>query len=192
MKQIKKQYLEMYALRQKGMLYTQIGEKYGMTHQGASSLIRKWFGKTSIQKKVKIICLECSKESFFAKRLKKAKFCNINCWRQYVSKNKKKINIEIKRLKQREQTKKYYALNKKKVYEIVRKSEKKYPQKQKARIKVHYAVKKGILQKPILCTICLTNKATDGHHEDYNKPLEVIWCCRVCHRMLDKRLKNSI
>lgn len=183
----------MYALREQGISYSEIGKRYGMTHQGVSWILNKWFGKKLRQKnRIKIICLECGKESSFVESLDKRKFCNKNCWIKYGKKHKKEINIETKRLKQRERSKEYYSKNKVKVYKIVQKSINKYSYKQKARTKVFHAVKKGILKKTRLCTICKTNKTTDGHHEDYNKPLEVIWCCRVCHRILDRRLKNNV
>jgi hypothetical protein len=51
-----------------------------------------------------------------------------------------------------------------------------------AREKLYYAVKKGYLEKPIHCSVCHEHKKLDAHHEDYNKPLEVTWLCRLCHR----------
>ena len=41
------------------------------------------------------------------------------------------------------------------------------------------AVQVGKL-KPLPCTICGEEKSY-GHHEDYNKPLEVVWLCHRCH-----------
>lgn len=32
------------------------------------------------------------------------------------------------------------------------------------------------------CGVSATNRELDGHHEDYSKPLEVIWLCRICHK----------
>lgn len=42
-------------------------------------------------------------------------------------------------------------------------------------------IRKGILIKKG-CKICGTNENIEAHHEDYNKPLEVIWLCRNHHR----------
>lgn len=57
----------------------------------------------------------------------------------------------------------------------------KYPEKWKARAKAHYAVKTGKLVKPLKCTDCREVKKLQGHHEDYSKPLELIWLCQKCH-----------
>ncbi len=48
---------------------------------------------------------------------------------------------------------------------------------------VHYAIKKGLLVRPDNCSECgSAAKKIEGHHENYHKPLEVIWLCKVCHR----------
>ena len=53
------------------------------------------------------------------------------------------------------------------------------PEKEKARYLVHKAVKKGVLvKKP--CIVC-NEKKTEGHHEDYSKPLDVVWLCATHH-----------
>ncbi len=59
----------------------------------------------------------------------------------------------------------------------------------KARGKVHAAIKKGILTRPSSCSKCGSpdKKLRDGrtaiqaHHEDYSKPLDVEWLCVRCH-----------
>lgn len=55
-----------------------------------------------------------------------------------------------------------------------------YPDRVEARRKVHVAVKAGKLNRGA-CAECGYSK-TFAHHEDYSKPLEVIWLCRLHHR----------
>ena len=44
------------------------------------------------------------------------------------------------------------------------------------------AVKDGRLLRPTCCSECgNTEGKVDGHHEDYSKPLDVVWLCRGCH-----------
>lgn len=52
---------------------------------------------------------------------------------------------------------------------------------------VHRALKEGRLVKPSACSACGAEaKYIDGHHHDYDKPLEVIWLCRSCHSAADR------
>jgi hypothetical protein len=37
------------------------------------------------------------------------------------------------------------------------------------------------ISKPDHCTRCGLICNPEGHHEDYSKPLEVLWLCRPCH-----------
>lgn len=53
------------------------------------------------------------------------------------------------------------------------------PQKSRAHRIVRVAVKNGKLKKQP-CVECGKEKA-EAHHEDYSKPLKVIWLCRQCH-----------
>lgn len=48
-----------------------------------------------------------------------------------------------------------------------------------ARVRVMTAVKSGRLTRGP-CAVCGTPEAS-AHHEDYSKPLEVIWLCSPCH-----------
>lgn len=58
-----------------------------------------------------------------------------------------------------------------------------------ARARLNRAVKDGrLIREP--CREC-GDPMSEGHHEDYSRPLSVIWLCRKHHRELHKRLSNS-
>ncbi len=47
----------------------------------------------------------------------------------------------------------------------------------------HTALRNGeVTKKP--CSICESEEFAEGHHIDYDKPLEVIWLCKKHHRKL--------
>ena len=55
------------------------------------------------------------------------------------------------------------------------------------------AIQKGIIQRKTHCEICqATGIFKDGrskiqsHHPDYEKPLEVMWLCQICHHKWHK------
>lgn len=54
------------------------------------------------------------------------------------------------------------------------------PEKRKAQWAVNNAVRDGKLSKAP-CEVC-GEEEVDGHHDDYSKPLEVRWLCRVHHQ----------
>ncbi len=57
-----------------------------------------------------------------------------------------------------------------------------------AQEQVHRAIKRGELTRPIACTRCgRTDQRIEASHDDYLKPLEVIWLCVSCHRTKDSR-----
>lgn len=56
--------------------------------------------------------------------------------------------------------------------------------------KVKDAIKSGKLIKPEKCSICNSMDRIEGHHADYDKPLDVIWVCKKCHMMIHKNLKE--
>lgn len=63
-------------------------------------------------------------------------------------------------------------------------------QKKKAncRSKTHVYLKRGKIKKSN-CVICGCNEV-EAHHENYNKPLEVIWVCKNHHKMYHLGLIN--
>lgn len=58
--------------------------------------------------------------------------------------------------------------------------------KQNARVLLNYHLKMGHVQKEE-CK-CGSQKV-EAHHNDYSKPLEVVWLCRKCHADLHRELK---
>lgn len=55
----------------------------------------------------------------------------------------------------------------------------KHPEKHAAHLAMTAAIRRGeLVRQP--CEVC-GNPKTDGHHDDYSKPLDVRWLCRVHH-----------
>ena len=62
--------------------------------------------------------------------------------------------------------------------------------KDKARAKARAALVSGKIKKTP-CVNCGSNEKVCGHHEDYEKPLEVIWLCTKCHHELHKKARKE-
>lgn len=61
--------------------------------------------------------------------------------------------------------------------------------RQKAHIAVAKAIRKGDLIRAV-CERCGNEKSV-AHHEDYDKPLQVMWLCQPCHKQRHKELKEE-
>lgn len=62
------------------------------------------------------------------------------------------------------------------------------PSRSNANSAVTYALKLGYIEKPDHCLGCgrkSDEARVTAHHNDYSKPLEVVWVCDRCHRRLD-------
>jgi len=98
---------------------------------------------------------------------------------EYYKKNKEHINA--KRLEWAKNHPESRKISVKQLYEKtmadpIRK------QKLYAKRKLMWNVKVGHIVRGI-CQVCGSPNA-EGHHEDYNKPLEVTWLCRLHHRKI--------
>jgi hypothetical protein len=92
---------------------------------------------------------------------------NLEERREYLKiKQKEYLETEKGKQKHKEQAKKFRAEN---------------PEKIAAQQKCRKAIKKGIIQRPDACSECKIFCKPDAHHQDYNKPLEVVWLCKSCH-----------
>ena len=59
----------------------------------------------------------------------------------------------------------------------------KHPDRASAKEMVARAIQKGLLVRSLICETCGLTGRIDAHHEDYSKPLEVMWLCRSCHML---------
>lgn len=81
------------------------------------------------------------------------------------------------RIKKYRKTKTGYKIS----YNALKRSIKKYPEKQLARNLLNKAVSVGKKSKPSVCGTCQQGGRIEGHHKDYSKPLDVTWLCTSCH-----------
>lgn len=59
---------------------------------------------------------------------------------------------------------------------------------------VEQAIIAGKLTRPDRCSICGCSSSEhriEAHHEDYSRPLDIIWCCTLCHRALDMKRRKG-
>jgi hypothetical protein len=61
-----------------------------------------------------------------------------------------------------------------------------------ARSRLRYAVKTGKITKPKSCQMCgVKTYRINSHHEDYDKPFDVIWVCSLCHYKVHKEKDST-
>lgn len=70
----------------------------------------------------------------------------------------------------------------------------KNPEKVAAQKLMTAAIARGELVRPTACQCCggPSKRRLDGHHPDYDKPLDVVFVCRRCHAMLDELRRLGI
>jgi hypothetical protein len=66
-----------------------------------------------------------------------------------------------------------------------------YPQHYLCHMILGNAVRSGKIIKPEECSEChQILRRIDAHHEDYSKPLEVVWLCHKCHMRLHRMARR--
>jgi hypothetical protein len=56
-----------------------------------------------------------------------------------------------------------------------------HPEATFAHRQLRNAVRRGELARPTSCESCGGTGRVHAHHDDYDKPLDVVWLCAVCH-----------
>lgn len=64
-----------------------------------------------------------------------------------------------------------------------------FPLKRAAHNAINLQIKLGKLIRPSQCEACINGHRIEAHHDDYTKPLEVMWLCTRCHRARHSKLK---
>lgn len=77
--------------------------------------------------------------------------------------------------------KKWAATNKARIAEKDREYQQANKHKRRAHAAVHRAVVAGRLVRPDVCYLCGGGGDIQAHHEDYSRPLDVVWLCASCH-----------
>lgn len=194
-------------LRSEGKTLQEIGKIFGVSRQRIEQLeLMYGLPKRGRSKAIRVPKIskncdapECKNIIFLYPRKLKTQqkfFCSFECNKKVIFKRcmyckvtenlYKRTNICRKcntlRLKKWRQNPK----SKKLLKETRQKQDKKFPEKVRARANLNHHLKKGNIKK--LPCFCGETKV-DAHHNDYSKPLEVIWFCRIHHIQLHKNPK---
>lgn len=66
------------------------------------------------------------------------------------------------------------------------------PIKRAARVQWGNFIRNNEYLKQDKCSACGDNYSLEAHHEDYTKPLSVIWLCKNCHGARHKEINREI
>lgn len=58
--------------------------------------------------------------------------------------------------------------------------------------KVAQSKRVGTLIEPMMCEACGYMGSLHAHHEDYDKPYDVMWLCPECHRSLHQSKREGM
>ena len=89
---------------------------------------------------------------------------------------------ERERCRKKQERYRHLGLAKQVTREVKARWEERHPLKIDAHKKAHRAVRSGKLKNPGICQDCLDKTTNlDKHHEDYSRPLDIVWLCKKCH-----------
>jgi len=86
--------------------------------------------------------------------------------------------------------KSYWAANREKCLERQREYRSQNREKIFAQNLVKKAIYNGKIVRAKTCSDCGKKTKTEAHHEDYDKPLSVIWLCKSCHMCLHSKRRG--
>lgn len=135
-----------------------------------------------------MICSECGRDlpesefSWRKKGVRRQERCK-SCFSAY---NHKRYAANKETFKQSVAA--YRSANPEKVFKTRLSTFQNNPTEYNAHKVTESAIAAGVLKRPGKCSICGISgsvRRIEAHHDDYMKPLDVIWACTPCHRRLD-------
>ena len=137
------------------------------------------------------ICIVCKTDKdlneYYSDNIKKDKKKNVckECYDSQVSQYRK---TEKSKKIRKVMSKRYYSSDKGKL-KIAEQSKRYNKLNGRCNKIIYNAIKENKILKGI-CMVCKEAK-TDAHHENYNKPLEVLWLCRKHHKQLHASMNKA-
>jgi len=159
-----------------------LSERYKNQKKLEPEKLKKWRKSYNDRHKMKIVDYRVkyygeNREEILRKERKKYQDNKLERQRKSAIKRRTPEEREKARLRKKEWDEK----NPGKSCERVCKWKLKNSQKSAVHSLVLYAVRSGILKRSETCQDCNIECKPHGHHEDYTKPLDVIWLCKLCH-----------
>lgn len=114
------------------------------------------------------------------------------CKRCVKSRVRRHRSANVERIREYDRERAKSGTRKKRLAERSRKFRKENPDKYRAHSAVSNALRSGTLVRPSCCERCSeTQPALHGHHEDYSRPLDVVWLCVPCHSARHKEIDSQ-
>lgn len=129
-------------------------------------------------------CQRCDSE--FVTRLTQVKrgggrFCSLSCSAQFNNPLRKGTDWNWNREQRGAANPNWKGGVAKDHMRYKRRFQARFPHKARAQRIMANAIHRGDLIRPDACSKCGSSFRVAGHHDDYSKPLEVIWLCQPCH-----------
>lgn len=131
---------------------------------------------------VKNCCKECHK-----KRIRENRQKNVEYYRAYDAhrfQNDPKVKERLFRYQETDAGKSSMARAKAKWIAT-------HPEERSAQNALNNAIRDGKIKKPSHCSVCGKGGRIHGHHDDYTRPLDVVWCCSPCHKNIHHQLESQ-
>ena len=164
-------------------------QKISETHKGIPNFSRR---RKTIEKNGIIlyqcgICKDFKPYEDFYKNKRTLLGITAECKKCHIKQSKELRDKDKTRERNREYMERERKKNPQKFRERERNRIRPKDEKYKARRELNNAVKRGEIIKPNNCQICGKETRLTAHHEDYSKPLDVMWLCYKCHGKLHRK-----
>ena len=144
------------------------------------------------------LCNRCrnTKEKKYFRTIKNKLSSNCKEWEKVYDKFYREKNRELLKKKRRcRNGTKIRCFDPIKFKEKNKRANEKYKKRNPEKIKTHSLVRSAVRNNSLFksknCAICTKKKKLEAHHEDYKKPLKVVWMCRQCHVAYHRRDLNE-